>query len=287
MGDFSAPEVHYNLVGSTRRFGVELETSRCPNHRDLNGQTIWECKRDCSIEGMEFISPILYGDEGLAEIESFCQIAQNKRFAVNSSCGYHVHLDASNESEDSLKAIAYAYRRTYALWCALVPDSRSDNRMCGAPDYDCDEIVAETTFDYFVGRRDRFEFVNWRAYLVHGSIEVRLYQGTLDATEICNWIKIHARFIDVVSRRTFEEIDAMFSGSMEAQYGALTAIIGSDLSAYWFNKSQGYGKLSIAPAAPARRRRTLSALATAAAPPVTTPPRVHVDWVTDERRSIW
>ena len=291
MGEFNVPTAHYEQIGSARRFGVELETSRCPNHHDLNGQIIWECKHDCSIEGMEFVSPILYGDEGLAEIESFCQLAKDRRFAVNRACGYHAHFDVSRESEEALKAIAYAYRRTYSLWCALVPDERSENRMCGAPDYDCDDISCEENFDYFVGNRDRFEFVNWRAYLVHGSVEVRLYQGTLDAEEICNWIKIHARFIDAVSGMTFAEIDEKFDCPRETQFTALAEIVGSELAGYWADKASSHGKPVIV-TAPVRRGRRAAAPAPAPAPaspltftlPDAQPLRIRmpIDWVASE-----
>jgi len=235
MGQFNVKHPHYWRIHSQRKFGLELETSECTGHRDLKDNTIWECKHDCSIDGMEFISPILYGDEGLIEIENFCKIANNKGFRVNFQCGYHAHFDISNESEDSLKSIAYAYRRTYELWCSFVPSTRGENRMCGSPDYICQDIVTEE-FDYFVGKRDRFEFVNWRAYLVHGSFEIRLYQGTLDAREICNWIIMHSRFIDAVSKMTFTEIDTLFDVSLHNQYLALSKLIGSEMAIYWTDK---------------------------------------------------
>ena len=245
LGEFCPKNSTYELMGSTRKFGVELETSQCPNHTTLREKIIWECKHDCSIDGMEFVTPILWGDEGLQIIDDFCDDAKCLRFKVDRSCGYHAHFDIRNESEDGLKAIAYAYRKTYKLWNALVPSSRSDNRYCGTPDYTCEDICQEEFVDYFVGKRDRFEFVNWRAFLVHGSLEVRLYQGTLDAVEICNWVRLHARFIDFVSGLTFEQIDKMFGSSDHdvcTQFASLANIIGSELADYWIGKSQANGK---------------------------------------------
>jgi hypothetical protein len=250
MGSFTVSDSHYDRIGSRRRFGVELETYRCPDHNVLNGHTIWECKHDCSIEGMEFVSPILYGDEGLEEIERFCQRAEELHFEVSRQCGYHAHFDVSTESTDSLKAIAYAYRRTYEVWCSLVPNSRSDNRYCGSPDYESSDITHED-FDYFVGKRDRFEFVNWRAYLVHGSVEVRLYQGSLDAEEICNWLILHARFIDFVKDKSFSELDSLFHNTPREDFVAIAEIIGPELAEYWIRKSEEWHK-SLRPQ-PARR----------------------------------
>ena len=240
MGEFNSMNPTFDVIGSTRKYGIELETSQCSGHTALNGNTIWECKHDCSISGMEFVSPILFGDAGLMEIEKFCAEANSRSFEIDMSCGYHAHFDVSNESEDSLKAIAYTYRKTYDLWNACVSSNRSDNRYCGSPDYNCEDIVNED-WDYFVGKRDRFEYVNWRSYLVHGSVEVRLYQGTLDAAEICNWVKLHARFIDFIRNLSFRQIDEMFRGDMYAQYAALTNIVGNELGDYWAEKSRRAG----------------------------------------------
>jgi hypothetical protein len=231
----------YDRIQSRRRFGVELETSQCNDYRELHEETIWECKHDCSIDGMEFVSPILYGDQGLTEIENFCAEARRRRWRVNNRCGFHAHFDVSDESEDSLKAIAWAYRMTYPLWCRLVPEDRSDNSMCGRPDYHVDDILNEDCFEYFVGRQDRFEFVNWRAYLVHGSFEVRLYQGTLSAEEICNWVKLHARFIDAVRLIRLDQLHTVFNGEVYHDYEVLTNMVGHDLANYWALKAVSLG----------------------------------------------
>ena len=238
MGDFCVENPSFQRIRSTRKFGVELETSECCGYRQLKDNTIWECKHDCSIDGMEFVSPILYGDEGLEEIEGFCKVAKRMDFRVNRSCGFHAHFDVSNESEDSLRSIAYAYCKTYNLWCSFVAEHRGENRMCGSPDYTLLDIKTNDNFDYFVGKRDRFEFVNWRAYLVHGSFEVRLYQGTLDAEEICNWVIMHARFIDAVSKMCLDEIDDLFSSN---KFEALVKTIGPELAEYWATRAEHLG----------------------------------------------
>lgn len=245
MGVFDIPNPVFNEIGSTRRFGVELETSTCPSHRTLFEQTIWECKRDCSIAGREFVSPILYGDEGLAEIRSFCHIANTKGWSVDSYCGYHVHLDVSNESWKALRSIAIAYRMTTKLWQRLVPDQRANNAYCGRPNYTLSQLSRirnAEDWDYFVGSRDRFEFVNWRSYLVHGSVEIRSHAGTLDADEINNWIKLHARFIDAVSKMPISELATKFCGGFESQYVGIENIVGRELGDIYSKKANSYRK---------------------------------------------
>ncbi len=232
-GEFIISDPHYDVIGSKRRYGVELETSRCNDYRSLHGNTIWECKTDYSIEGREFVSPILCGDEGLMEITAFCTIARRKRWQVNRYCGYHAHFDVADESWEALRSIAYAYRKTYDLWCCLVSEQRANNPYAGSPDYMPEDVRAirnASDWDYFVGARDRFEFVNWRAYLVHGSFEVRSHDATLDANVICNWIKLHARFMDRVKTMTLDEIDDQFSGNIASQFAALSEFVGEELS---------------------------------------------------------
>jgi hypothetical protein len=241
-GEFSTKNLHFEGMPSHRGYGIELETATCDGFQELNGNTIWGCHKDSSIEGMEFISPILYGDEGFIEIKNFCAFAKKKDFRVNRLCGYHVHFDMRNETEDSLKAIAYAYSLTYPMWCALVPDNRSENAYCGSPEYDSRYVILED-WDYFVGKCDRFEYVNWRAYLVHGSMEIRLYQGTLNATEICNWVLIHSLFIESVKSMTFDSIKELFAWGICGQFEALEASINNnELSDYWAAKSIACGK---------------------------------------------
>jgi len=240
---FEVAGPHYDVIGSSRRYGIELETHNCRGHRTLFGNTLWECKSDCSIEGKEFVSPILYGDEGLSEIENFCAIAESKRWTTNHYCGYHAHFDASRESWDSLRSIAYAYGKLYHLWCRLVPEDRATNPYCGQPAYDLSDIIGInnlTDWEYFVGARDRFEFVNWRAYLVHGSIEVRSHGGSLDPVVICNWIKVHARFIDRVSAMDIFEINEKFGRNITSQFKALTDFVGEDLGDYYAAKAESY-----------------------------------------------
>jgi len=252
----------YELIGSTRKFGVELETCECPRHIDVRDNTIWECKPDCSIEGLEFVSPVLFGDAGLADIEHLCDMAMARSWRTNRYCGYHAHFDVTNESWEALRNIAYAYRKTYELWCCLVSDARSSNPMCGAPDYSCDDIKhisSDEDWEYFVGARDRFEWVNWRAYLAHGTMEVRSHDASLNKHEICNWVKVHARFMDFAKAWSPADLDTLLAGNIYQQFEALTEIIGNDLATFYANRANAHGKSVVAPTRqPATRRRRVS-----------------------------
>jgi len=240
--EFIRDNITYDIIGSTRKFGVELETSECPDHAELFNNTIWGCKTDCSISGMEFVSPILYGDQGLEEIETLCESGQG--WKIHRTCGYHVHLDVTNEDWRALRSIAYAYHKTYSLWCHFVSDYRCTNHMCAAPSYSVEDILDISNaedWDYFVAARDRFEFVNWRAYLVHGTIEIRIHDASLNAEEICNWVKCHARFIDFVGSCSRNDIKDLFSCGFGQQFQVLSDIIGKELSKYYAERAYRHG----------------------------------------------
>ncbi len=224
----------HTCVGSSRRFGVELETYECPGYRALHGETAWGCVYECSTSGMEFVSPILQGDEGFDEIKNMCDFAASNNWRVDSGCGLHIHLDAEDLSNKELLSITYAYRKSYVLWKRFVKEARHRNSMCGQPQYTCSDITGAEHFEDLAEASDRFEFINLRAYLCHGSIEIRLYPGTLCAQEICNWVAIHAQFIDAVKNMTFEDINSKFCNTVAASWKGLCELIDDpDLLDYW------------------------------------------------------
>lgn len=232
----------FERIGSERCYGVELETECCDGYRELHGHTQWGCVYECSTPGREFVSPILQGDGGLEEIRTMCNLAGRHQWTTNRSCGLHVHIDARDLSSGQMLQVVYAYRKSYPLWKRFVERGRGENSMCGSPQYTAMDVRDAEHIEDFVESRDRFEFVNWRAYLRHGSIEIRLYHGSLKAREICNWVAIHARFVDAVRDLTFDEIDNRIGGITRTNWRGLVELIGDpDLLDYWRRRARKVG----------------------------------------------
>jgi hypothetical protein len=193
----------------------------------MRGQTLFGVKHDCSVSGLEFFSPILHGDAGLVEVENFCAQAEQRHFAVDSDCGYHLHLDMRNETVPALKAIAYAYLKSDSAWRLLVDSFRAnDCGYCRRPEYTRGQLEAASSMTRFGDAQDRYTLCNLNAYSKFGSYEIRLHQGSVNAKEICNWIKAHLRFVDWAKDKTFDEIDDAFCGSDANKWESLKAIFG-------------------------------------------------------------
>ena len=187
----------YDKVASTRKFGVEIETSYCPDSDGLNGHTKFGAKYDPTVGGLEFDSPILYGDVGFETIRDFLTYADQHGWEVSSSCGCHTHYDMRDESDDQLWATYYAYNITYPMWSAAVPPRRRGSIYCQVPYATATDIERSAdrdgTFRDYSYNAERYDYLNVVAYGDHRTFEVRLLDGTIKADTICNWVALHAR----------------------------------------------------------------------------------------------
>jgi len=213
----------YTNIGSKRKYGIELETASCPDYQELKGKTIFGAKTDCSVSGMEFISPILYGDEGLQEVFNFLEFTNG--FTVDNTCGYHLHIDVRDENPVQLRHIVYAYAKTYETWKRLVASHRPFNSYCARTQYSAEEIRAynHNIVNYFRGC-SRYAWFNVNAYEKYKTFEIRLHEGTMHYKTIIYWAMAHTRFVDAVKDMRYEEIDRLLDGAAIQQFDVLKAI---------------------------------------------------------------
>lgn len=227
----------YKRIGSKRKFGVEIETSHCPQYYNLHDKTKFGCKGDCSISGLEFDSPILYGDEGLEYIEYFMEFATDHNWETDDDCGCHTHYDMRDENSENLFRIAYAYALTTDFWGCFVPRRRRSNSYCHGPSYTCRDIRAasrcENDFLDWCLDNDRYDYVNTGAYDEHGTFENRLLEGCLDSNDICSWVTIHCRFMDYVKGFHFNDLDQLFNKHPRHIFATLAGILDNRKLANW------------------------------------------------------
>lgn len=102
---------------------------------------------------------------------------------VNETCGFHVHLDGRNRNR--IEMYDKLYNMKYILYKMANP-SREDNSYCSMPE--------EPNHD--IGHHcEGIEITS------KNTIEVRLHHGTLDFTEISNWIKLLLRIVKTSSKK--------------------------------------------------------------------------------------
>jgi Putative amidoligase enzyme len=188
---------------------------------DFSGNA-WGVKTDGSITGLEFYSAPLSSDAALEEIKALTDFSDSHIWEVDTHCGFHLHLDMEAEERDGVYAIAYAYRATESVWAEMVADERIHNSYCHPTTWSAGDLEeaynrGEDFYQYAKDLDTRFCWLNLRAYLKHGTIEIRLHQGTLDYAEITHWVRAHLRFADWASALGWDRVKEIFASTSEAE----------------------------------------------------------------------
>tara|TARA_R100000808_G_scaffold6030_1_gene18046 strand:+ start:842 stop:1816 length:975 start_codon:yes stop_codon:yes gene_type:complete len=228
------------LNASERTFGIELEllmddSQSVASHLRNNGIDIrvegynhetrpnWKIVSDSSVggrgndrylEGMEIVSPILLGEDGLNQVrallsalESYSGVAK-----VNSSCGFHLHVDVSDLSLKQIKNTVKGQIKYEWVFDNFLPRSRRDNNntYCSSVarrfgDGNTLSSIEETGFSLVDSARDmhqlqsqvqnsRFSKWNFANYGSRGTVEIRHGAGTLDSEKVTNWVELWTSF---------------------------------------------------------------------------------------------
>lgn len=236
----SVCSVESDLLGSRRRFGIELEVNDCIDYDTIKGLTVFGAKDDGTQGVMkEFVSPILGGNAGYLEVEKFCREANSRKWGVTSQCGYHLHIDLSSTSEAKCRAVAMGYLSTYDLWGRMVHNRRRANHFCkGSEGVNLDEVKALDFRDLVrkISGGDRYYWANWQAYYSHNTLEIRLHSGTLSFPKIINWVSMHLRFTDWCANQSASDVSKFFgkntSGPVALNKLVENGVFTAELEAY-------------------------------------------------------
>lgn len=211
-----------NNFNESRTFGVELEiiskvpaqtvasnitaatgiyvTSEGYNH---STRSHWKLTTDSSIRtrgehryAMELVSPVLKGTEGLEEVRKIAAyLVKLSKYAVNESCGFHVHHGVADWDVKNFKNLLVFYKRFESTidkmtrasqWCqsnaATVAQLREGNHRT------VEEVVHTDN--------DRYKKVNFRSFVRQSTVEFRQHQGTKSPTSIVNWIVLTQAMVE-------------------------------------------------------------------------------------------
>lgn len=206
----------------TRKFGIEMEIAginRQTAIRALRAVNIkvedegynhdtrnhWKLVSDSSVRGgFEVVSPILVGEAGIAEAEIVARALDDAGANVNSTCGLHVHFDASDLNVNAVKTILRRYASHEDEIDGFMPQSRrgDNNRFCKSIKSLLNSRFesAESVSQLVRVISDRYLKVNLQSMSRHGTIEFRQHSGTVNAAKIANWVRFLAAFIDECKR---------------------------------------------------------------------------------------
>lgn len=217
------------------QFGIEIEFFGCSprtvvdkmaakgiaceyegyNHRDrTDGQ--WKIVTDSTVcssgtgcgSGLELVSPILYGNDGLKALRKAVKALNEAGAKVDISCGVHIHHDATMKRKmgvGQLQNVGRIYSLHHDQIDSMLAASRREH---GAKSTWCkslrgryDELMNANTLASFRGRiPGRYFAVNYEAYLDHGSIEFRQHQGSTDIEKIEQWLRFTGRLMSAAYR---------------------------------------------------------------------------------------
>ena len=153
----------------------------------------WSSVYDGSVRGAEVVSPIL--DElRLNEAATVSRLLLGAGGKVDRTTGFHVHIGAQGLSHDHIAQFYLNWNLVHEAIGALVAASRLNNSYCKAVNAEHAEDNAERIRNGSIGDRrgDRYQSFNLEAYQRHGTLEIRLHQGTLNGSKAIAW----AKFID-------------------------------------------------------------------------------------------
>lgn len=214
------------IITSTRPFGVEIETQY---HNDIKAQEVkdnlpagiqWGSDGSIRGHGVELRTPILSGKSGEDVITALCSLIKPKSFTVDSSCGYHLHIDVLDAKNDKLrhfKNVWLFYMAFEDVLLSFLPKSRRNNNYCLPlrTDYHYKEIKDAQIIEdlekiwYRVPEKkdlkneknerkhhSRRRGINLHTMFAFNHIEIRFHSGTINARKILEWANLHLTIID-------------------------------------------------------------------------------------------
>lgn len=237
-----------NLVARVLGGTVSAPARNCYHTRKIADNTgrKWQVMRDSSIEPQrndgtvdyldeyrcELVTPILFYDD-IETLQEIIRVLRTSGAKANSSCGIHVHVDGANHDCKSLRRLVNVFTaRQDLIYDALNIGARA-NRWCKKTDpklfeamkkdknlttYKAERLWYSEVNDGYHGGVDhshynytRYHGLNLHAFFSKGTVEFRLFNGTMHAGKIKAYIQfclaLSAWAITSSDRIKFNNID--------------------------------------------------------------------------------
>ena len=204
-----------------RKFGVELEfdsggLGRERIARELGrafdsvGLRRWYFLDRIHHDGseLELATPPLKGKEGFDKLKFVMDTLANLGCDVTGEDGLHVHHDApefTNNIDLCIRLVKNWKSNSHLIYQFVSPDRVHGPYGEGYGHWACpqwsNKAIEELEKSRQIPYWDRND-LNLCALSKHGTIEIRLHEGTLDFNEASSWIKFGQKFIDHTVKRS-------------------------------------------------------------------------------------
>ena len=260
-------------------FGVEIETIKNPEKR-IPRLSHFRTTDDGSLSygGVEFVSEKIDFSDKLKVKEFKKEIKKIAKISdVDVSCGLHIHLNCPISSlmkRQKLKKLILGYRLFEPIIFSMVSKSRRNNRFARKLSTweafrDLNNFVRSDFYEilgkYFGYRLEeepkgekrlivktnlghqhkgqfyRYLYLNLQSIFCHGSIEIRLHQGTIDIEKIWNWLLLHKKFILHLLGMNISDIIKLYE--KEGQEAFWKIVKNKKLEKYYKERIKGFGKV--------------------------------------------
>lgn len=240
---FHAPTRKQKKSNKTTRFiSAEIEVAGIKNNKKLIEKAVEEWKGSIVYdgtlppEGFEINTAPAGGDLYVKQITEICDSLAKAGAKVNGQCGLHVHLDARDFNYCDLHRLIRIYTAIEPALFAMVPGYRS-NSIYSIPCADKLENVVNSYRDKnktlshiqlkagivsaVYGKNNtsartikrgtgygtgRYYALNLHSWFFRGTIECRLFDGTLDKNEIIDWGVLWANILDFALHSSDDDI---------------------------------------------------------------------------------
>ena len=183
----------------------------------------WKIVEDCTLYAdewgehpMEIVSPPLLGEEGLAELVNVLTVLNELGCTVNTTCGLHIHHDAEDMDTEAIRILTKTYLKYEDVIDKLLDPSRRTCRHAGPLRFYGTSLTqmfarideASSVHEVYRIWWDRYVKLNLESLQVHGTVEFRQHEGSLDVCAVAAWLSLTQSMVTSAVAKT-RQIEAV------------------------------------------------------------------------------
>lgn len=243
---------------TSRYISAEIEVARLGSNKKLVEDVVKKWGGSIVYDGtlpeggFEINTAPAGGDLYVKQVTEICNKLAKAGALISDHCGLHVHLDARDFNYSDIGRLIKVYAAIEPTLFSMVPACRRNSKYsikCGdklenavkannLPHIQLKEKIITAIYgepNSISHRGDkrgaghgtgRYYALNLHSWLYRGTIECRLFDGTIDKNEIVDWGVLWAKILDFALNSSDDEVSKAMK--KENSYDSLTHIIKDD-----------------------------------------------------------